>query len=651
VIEASITREIRRILGKVQVSFNVPPRKEIGDLSTAVALAHAAKLGRQPMELAEELAETLQAQGIPYLREVSATPPGYINFRIDLPSYVRDTVRQVLSRGERYGLSRKPRKKRILIEHTSVNPNKAMHIGHLRNAIIGDAVARILRFVGHDVQVISYVDDTGVQVADVVVGMLYLHEPRYTDGMDNLSPFWSKYRGDQPFDHYCWDLYAEVQEAYRTEPELLERRNVVLRLLEAGDNPIARFGRELATRIMAAHVATTRRLSVSYDLLCWESDVLHRGFWATAFERLKASGGVVFEEYGPNAGCWVVRYGRGVVSSEESVHSEDQVLVRSNGTVTYTGKDLSFQMWKFGLLPADFLYAAWGYETDTKRLWTTVPDGTPMPGFGHADRVVNVIDVRQSYPQEIIAQSLRYLGYTREARNSKHLAYEIVALSPQAADELGVPSTGMPSDSAVAMSGRLGIGVKVDDLLARMMNRLSAKIEEPQAANALASAAMRYFMLRMGINKLMAFDFDEALRAVGDTGVYLEYAHARASSILARAAEAHLDDLSEMETAPAPARVTLAEETLARKIGEFPAVMTEAAKELSPTVLARYCSGLASAFNEFYEHPDPEAGPRTPFIKIADPALRVYRLALVAAFRQTLENGLSVLGIKPLSRI
>jgi len=460
-----------------------------------------------------------------------------------------------------------------------------------------------------------------------------------------MSPFWAKYDGRQTFDYYCWDLYARVQEEYERSQVLRNNRDEVLRLIEKGNNPVAKFAKDLATRIVQRHLETVARLDIFYNLLNWESDILQRGFWQTAFEKLKQAGAIEYEETGPNAGCWVVRFGRGVVETRMGIRSEDKVLVRSNGTVTYTGKDIAYQMWKLGVLGVDFLYKLWGIQSNGEPLWTTAPDGEPHEEFGHADKAINVIDVRQSYAQQVVYQSLRRMGYKREARNSKHLAYEVVVLSGKAARDMGLDVEQIEEAGTVAMSGRRGVGVKADDLINRMVERLAPKVHKEETAHELASAAVRYFMSKFGIGKMIVFDFDEALRTTGDTGVYLEYAHARACSMLAKAGKLDLSSV------PLPRRVTPTEEALIRKIEEFPAALKKTAQELSPSSLARYAFDLATAFTDFYENPDPEPGPRTPFIRIKDPELRTYRLALVAAFRQTLANALDALGMRAIEKI
>jgi len=648
-IQKAIADALREILGADEISFNIPPKKEMGDFSTAACLSAAKRLGRKPLDLAQEAKATLEELQLPYICSLLVTPPGFIGFKIDFPALAADAIKEIQAKREAFGSSETPEGK-VLIEHTNVNPNKAMHIGHVRNAIIGDSVARILRRLGHKVEVCNYIDDTGVQVADVVVGMLYLDEPAYQGGED-MSPFWAKYNGSVKFDYCCWDLYTRVQRAFEGNEKLAARRAEVLHELEEGKSPVAKLGKELATRIVHAHLATVARLDIYYDLLNWESDILNRGFWQTAFEKLKASGGVRYEESGPNSGCWIVPFGRGVVETEQGAISEDKILLRSNGTVTYTAKDVAYQMWKLGVLGVDFLYKLWGVQPNGEELWTTAPDGSPKSGFGAAHRAINVIDTRQSYTQQIVYECLRRLGYEKEAGNSHHLAYEVVSLSAAAAAELGQQTDEEANE--VAMSGRKGLGVKADDLIDTMIRHVGGKATNPEACPErsrrtgaiLAASAIRYFMVRFGITSRIVFDFEEAMKTDGDTGIYLQYSHARACSILAKAGEM---DLSK---AHPPEKLTATEEALVSKLGEYPAALRKAAEDYSPSTLARYAFDLAVVFTSFYETPDPGAETQTPFIRISDPALRTFRLALVDAFRQVMANALTDLGMKPLRKV
>ena len=613
----------------------------MGDFSTAACLSAAKKLGRKPLELAEEAKNFLLGQNLPYIREMVVTAPGFIGFKIDYPRLAEDTIREVVSKASQFG-SGEPIGEKILIEHTNVNPNKAMHIGHIRNAIIGDSTARILRRLGYNVEVCNYIDDTGVQVADVVAAMLYLDDPVYS-GEGDTSAFWSKYDGTQSFDYYCWDLYTRVQNEFEKDESLKVRRAEVLHALESCEGPIAAFGKELASRIVKAHLATVARLNIFYDLLNWESDILDRGFWQTAFEKLKAGGGVRYEESGPNAGCWVVPFGQGIIETGDGLRSEDKILVRSNGTVVYTAKDIAYQMWKLGVLGVDFLYKLWGTQQNGAELWTTAPDGIEKPGFGAADRAVNVIDARQSYTQQVVYECLRQLGYQKEADNSYHLAYEVVSLSAAAAAELGCETE--EETNEVAMSGRKGLGVKADDLIDAVIRHVGEKATNPEAGAILAASAIRYFMVKFGITSRIIFDFEEAMKTDGDTGVYLQYSHARACSILEKAGDMDFTDVK------APPELTATEAALVSKIGEYPLALHKAAENYSPSVLARYAFDLAAAFTGFYETPDPGAKTQTPFIKIQDPELKKFRLALVNAFRQTMANVMADLGMQPLSKV
>ncbi|MCE5323416.1 arginine--tRNA ligase [bacterium] len=649
-IQDVVAKAINKILSTKEVAFNIPPKREFGDFSTAVCLAQAKIQKRAPMQIAQDVKAQLEQVKLPFVSEILVTPPGYLNFKINHPEYVKSIINQVAKEGERYGCSNVGRMRKVLIEHTNVNPNKAMHIGHLRNAIIGDSVVRILKKLNYKVEACNYIDDTGVQVADVVVAMLYMDEPKYQGGND-LSAIWAKWDKSQSFDYWCWEVYSRVAQAYENDEELKAKRAEILHAVESQNSAIAKFAKEVATKIVEAHLATVSRLNVFYDLLNWESDIFLRGFWKKAFGLLKSSGAIVHETKGPNAGCWVVKFGRGVFQTENGLKSEDKVLVRSNGTVTYTGKDIAYQMWKFGVLGRDFLYKLWGIQPNGNELWTTAPDGVDMDRFGRAEKVINVIDVRQSYPQQIVYSCLRKLGYKKEARNSTHLDYEVVVLSNAAAAELGM-EVDSQDQGTQAMSGRKGLGVKGDDLINTMVKRLSEKVNKEQNAHILAASAIRYFMSRISTGKMIVFDFDEALRTTGDTGVYCQYAHARACSILARAVQAHPGiSTHAQKSLLLPDKITVPEENLIKKIDEFGSVLKKAGKELSPAPLAHYAFELATVFTEFYETPDPDAPQQTPFIKIEDPILRTYRLTLVDTFRQSMANCLDALGIIPLEHI
>jgi arginyl-tRNA synthetase len=615
-----LVEAVRRALDAlgVDASFEVvverSARPEFGDWSSPAPLGLARILRRAPAVIAAELAEQLAAAQVPRVRSWTVTPPGYINAHLDDRTWA-EAVLAASADLEATGIIHLPTDAaraggKTLVEHTATNPNKAAHIGHLRNACIGDTVARVLRRTGHTVEVNNYIDDTGVQVADVVVGIREL-------GIEQAP--------GEPFDQYCSRVYIAVSARYETDPDLLEQRRAVLHEVEEGGNETAVFVKDVARRIVNAHLATMRRFDIAYDLLTWESDIIGLGFWRQAFELLRESGAIVFVETGKLAGCWVMP----ADGADDEGDDDTKVLVKSDGIATYTAKDIAYQLWKFGLLGRDFEYVPW--EGDAALMTTSsIPQtGAPSAHFGHAQRVINVIDARQAYPQRVVQRALRRLHHEREADNSIHLSYEVVALTPAAAAELGVVIE--EGRDSVALSGRRGIEVRADDLLDRAITRLSANARDAAGATLVAAGAVRYYLLKFSLNQIIAFDFDEALRVTGDTGVYLQYAHARAAGILRKVSD-------DAESVAIPAELHPSERELLHSIEAYTRALTETALALSPSLLTTYAFGLASAFSDFYEH--------TPaIVREEDAAIRRFRRALVAATRATLADALHALGM------
>jgi arginyl-tRNA synthetase len=651
-IREGVTNTFKELLKIEDIPFNVPPQLELGDFSSAVCLSLAKQRRESPMKIAQELAERLRSTPPPYIQGVSISPPGYLNFKVNWTGLAQDLVPRVLQEGERFGKPVLPVKKKVFVEHTSVNPNKAMHIGHLRNSVLGDTVARVLDWLGFSTEVCNYIDDTGLQVVDVVTALLYLAPPFHTEGSD-FQAIWEKVPGSQPFDYFCWDLYARFQNEIEKNPSLIEKREGILHKIERGIPPVAGFAKELAVRIVRSHLDTVTHLSIFYDLLNWESDIIGRGFWEATLELLKGRGVLRFETEGPNEGCWVVPFG-GIVETAEGVKSLDKILVRSNGSVTYTGKDVAYQLWKFGLLNKDFLYKCWGPQGNGEMLWTTAKEGEPgerlSKRFGHAETVINVIDTRQSYPQQVVVECLRQMGFEKEANESIHLAYEVVNLSPQAARLLGMEET--EEKRAYAMSGRSGTGVKAKDFILRVKQKVIEKADHPleeSVASALASAAIRYYLLKFTLESQIVFDFDEALKTTGDTGVYLEYAHARACSILRKAREQKVD--LQWKRDCVPRQLTGTERGLLDALSRFSSSVAKTGKTLRVSQLTEYAFDLASSFTNFYEHPDPGADVQTPFIHLRDQGLQTFRLSLVKAFQKVMENMLHLMGMPALEKI
>ncbi|MGA9775194.1 MAG: arginine--tRNA ligase [Candidatus Dormiibacterota bacterium] len=598
-----------------QVAVAPSALEEVGDFSSPIAFRLAGQLRRPPSGIAEELAAALRLDPPPHTAEVTVSGGGYVNLRIDFAAYAGEVVREALERGP--VISPDPDAgAKVVVEHTATNPNKAAHVGHLRNACIGDTVARLLRARGHPVEVQNYIDDTGVQVADVLVGIREL----------GLTP-----QEGEPFDRFCSRAYVEVFRRYEVEPHLLELRRETLRQIESRKGAVADEAKELTSRIVDAHLRTMARAGVAYDLLTWESDIIELGFLRHALDLLKERGVTHKAAQGPLAGCWVLPVEEGAQDPETG---EAKVLIKSDGIATYTAKDIAYHLWKFGLLGLDFRYRPWSASGPATSTADPLRAELPPERFGHAARVVNVIDQRQSAPQRVVKEALRRLGFTTQAEALFHLAYEVVALSPRAAIALGVETE--PGRTMYALSGRRGIEVGADDLLDEAERLVRPKARDQRTAELLAASAVRYYLLRFGLNSIINFDFEEALRTSGDTGVYLQYAHARACGILRR-----------VEPLPAPSRVAaLAPEgrRLVKQIAAFPGAVEEAARSLSPSALAGYTFQLATAFNDYYEHTDR-------LFRVEDPALRGQGRALVDALRATLGRSLELLGMQPLERI
>lgn len=651
-IREGVAKVLKKLLDIEEMPFNVPPQRELGDFSSAVCLSMAKQRRESPMKIAQEMAEGLKSKLPPYIKDIGVSPPGYLNFKVDWPALAQDLIPRILQEGELFGKPVSQPEKKVFIEHTSVNPNKAMHIGHLRNSVLGDTVARVIEWNGFSIEVCNYIDDTGLQVVDVVTALLYLGPPFYMEGSD-FKAIWGKVPVDQPFDYFCWDLYARFQNELEKNSSLIEKREEVLHKIEGGIHPISGFAKELAIKIVQSHLETVAHLSIFYDLLNWESDIIGRGFWEVTFELLKGKGALRFETEGPNEGCWVVPLG-GIVETAEGMKSLDKILIRSNGSVTYTGKDVAYQLWKFGLLKKDFLYKRWGPQANGEMLWTTAKEGEPgeklSKGFGHAERVINVIDTRQSYPQQVVIECLRKMGFEKEANESIHLAYEVVNLSPQSARLLGMEET--EEKKAYAMSGRSGTGVKAKDFIRMVKQKVIEKADHPlgeSVASTLASAAIRYYLLKFTLESQIVFDFDEALKTTGDTGVYLEYAHARACSILRKAKEQKIDPKWRSDCIPK--QLTETERGLLDTLSRFSSTVVKTGKTLRVSQLTEYAFDLATSFTNFYEHPDPGADSQTPFIHLQDQKLQTFRLSLVRVFQKVMANMLTLMGMPTLERI
>lgn len=645
-ITAAVEDRLRSQFGlTINASLEQPKQSSFGELAIPVAFQVARQLKRPPKQIAEELTSSLT--GIPGIGSFEIAGNGYINVRLDRAQYAHSLLAPAQRPAATSG--------KIIVEHTNINPNKAAHIGHLRNAVLGDTFVRMLRSRGRNVEVQNYIDNTGVQVADVVAGFHYLEKQSPSDVVALIE------NPETRFDYLCWDLYARISAYYKENSAALVWRGETLHAIEGGQGEIAELGHLVADAIVGLHLRTMLRLGVKYELLPRESEILHLQFWSTAFELLKQRNAIYFETAGKNKDCWVMpasafRTGEAPTIDTNGAPEEDsKVIVRSNGTVTYVGKDIAYQLWKFGLLGKDFFYKPWSTYPDGSGIWVTAdqPESGKAPQFGHASQVFNVIDSRQSYLQDVVVAGLRALDFTAQADASMHFSYEMVALSPRTCVEMGIPLSDEDKKRPyVEVSGRKGLGVKADDLIDKLIETALREVEDRHSeappherqhvAAQIAVGALRYFMLKFTRNSVIAFDFHEALSFEGETGPYVQYAAVRAQNIL-RKYEARNGPLPDLKAALVPDVLAryFADEglwqllLLASKSGK---ILERAITSGEPAHVAKYAFQLAQSFNNFYhEHS---------VISEPDSERRAILLWLTQYVRDQLASTLHVLGIE-----
>ncbi len=633
-----------RVASHVQSRYGVeagatleqPKQTSFGELAIPVAFHLARQLKQAPKAIAGQIVADLGLiEGVSAF-EVAGN--GYINVRLDRGAYALGALR---------GSDQTPESVpgKIIVEHTNINPNKAAHIGHLRNAVLGDTFVRMLRSRGRTAEVQNYIDNTGVQVADVVAGFHYLEHKSPDDIMGLVTDTAVR------FDNYCWDLYARISAHFKEHPEDLAWRHSVLHAIETGEGDQAHVAELVSHAIVMFHIRTMQRLGIYYDVLPRESEILHLKFWETAFELLKERQAIYFETEGKNKDCWVMPASAFKEQTNEDTE-ESKVIVRSNGTVTYVGKDIAYQLWKFGLLGKDFYYVQLGiYDRHTVYVTTDKPQ-PPTRLFGHAHWVYNVIDSRQSYLQDVVVAGLRALGYNEQADRSIHFSYEMVALSPRTCAGLGIELSEEDKKRAhVEVSGRKGLGVKADDLIDKLIEEARAEVDSrhPESAEAerrtiatqIAVGALRYFMLKYTRNSVIAFDFQEALSFDGDTGPYVQYTAVRARNILRKLAErgGQLPDFAnELDRAALDRQLAFEDFwQLLLIASKSDSAIERAIASGEPAHVAKYAFQLAQAFNNFYHS--------YPVLTEENPEKRTFLLWMTDYFRAQLERTLGVLGI------
>jgi arginyl-tRNA synthetase len=694
-LERRLAQRVRDFLRRTydldlpKIVVEQPPKVELGEYAMPLAFELAKKLRKAPRKIAEEIVNGIgPIEGFEKLEVAGA---GYMNARVK-----RADMAAALFGDAKPAADVPPGK--ILVEHSSINPNKAAHIGHLRNAILGDTFVRLLRFAGREVDVQNYIDNTGVQVADVVVGFLYLEKKSRAE-IEQLAA--------QPrFDYYCWDLYARASQWYEQDKQNLQTRLKTLHEIEAGGNETAALADLISVAVLRRHLETMDRLDIEYDFLPRESEILRLHFWDAAFMKLKDSGVLFFENEGKNKGCWVMRRagtkkpenaeaaekaaegaekkpeqtnagssvndddlddllrvvepleGVDIRRPANDVAEEDQkVIVRSNGTVGYVGKDIAYHMWKFGLLGRDFGYRKFYRYPNQHQCWISATEGEPdHPHFGDVAEIYNVIDARQSEAQNTVIEALRGLRHDEAADHYTHFSYEMVALTPRCAAELGYQlSEEDQARSYIEVSGRKGFGVKADDLLDRLITSAQTEVDQRHAelapderrsiATQIAIGALRYFMLKYTKPSVIAFDFKEALSFEGDTGPYAQYAVVRATNIFRKGGfdpETYGKDAADQ--IPVDAYAQYLEGGAGDEIWELWLTAAKTAflvdqciATTEPAYLAKHAFQLAQLFNYFYH--------RHPILNEADEGRKKFLLATATVVRRELTRTLAVLGI------
>ena len=608
-----------------EILFDETPSMEFGDFATTVAFQLAKVFRKAPRVIAQEIVSNLEGKLPDYIAKIEVAGAGYINFFLEYEKFGTVTVEEMLQKGEHFGESDFGGGKKVIVEHTPVNPTIPLHMGHARNAVLGDTIARLMRALGYNVEVQNYIDDLGVQFAQVLWGYLNMRE-EFEKIMEEL-----KKKGlskDDIIDHALGLLYVEVHKKMEEDPEVEKKIRALMKELEEGKSEVAEKGRKLAEDVLKAQMKTTYRLNISYDLLSWESDIVRSGIFEEAYEKIEANPHFEWAKEGKYKGAFIMKLG----DLFPDLENPDTVLIRSDGTATYTGKDIAYHLWKFGKVNADMLYKLWD-KVEKHETWTTAKDGEKMPGrFANADIVVNVIGSEQRYEQKAVAYALKLLGYEEAYKNFHHLAYEHV-IRPEG-----------------KFSGRKGtwIGFTVDEVLDEAVKRAKELVEEKnpglseeekeKIAEVVGVGAVRYNLVKYSPEKIITFRWEDVLNFEGESAPYIQYAHARCASILKKAMETGMTiDPTELLKKADFSRLDQKEKELIKAIAKFPEIVKTAGRDIKPNLIATYTNELAMIFNRFYM--------ALPVLK-AEEGTREMRLLLVIATKQVLKNALELMGIE-----
>ena len=633
-LKSNIRKVVKNLydLDLTEVGLEHPQNPTWGDYSSNVALVHAKQIGKAPYIVAKELVDGLTKSEVAEKIEcIDSAGPGFINFKLARQYHIK-TMGDILHQGDAFGSSGVGKGLRVALEHSNVNPNKAAHIGHLRNAVIGQFLERVYELIGYDVRVQYYANDLGVQVSTSLLGLKEL------GGSYEVSNY-------PKYDHYMWDIYADISSRISTNPKLKEKLDKLLVDLDSREPKISQEQKELSRKVLKDNIATFANLGITYDLIVYESSIKDMHMWEKTFNILKSNENVYLAKSGKSEGCWLVLMG--TTSNTERVESadvveEDKIIVRSNGIPTYTGKDIAYHMWKFGLLHADFKYHLVDKTYQKNPLYETSTEGEEKDIFTPSNMVINVIDVKQTYAIDAVRKSLEYLGYSTQASNLIHVNYGHVYLSKATALTLGydVPE----GDDRMAMSGRKGLGVKIDDFITMVDNRLKQDYGDFPNLVQVRNSAIKFDMLRYDTFQDVVFDIDSALNFKGFTGPYIQYTHARANSLLDKSGyTVHPEDFTDLKEKFSGLVLGASEQEVLKVLYKFPEVVLESAKKYAPNLICNYLYDVCQKFNSFYND--------SPIISAQPAELKEFRLMLTSATKQVIKTGLYLLGITAVDRM
>ncbi len=599
------------------INLQVPQDRNFGDISTTIPFVLASKLKTKPYEISKIIVKEFENDR--RFSVIRIANGGYINFYFD-----KEFLISHFSKPKEV----KKLNKKVIIEHTSINPNKSAHIGHLRNSCIGDTLFGIARESGFDVEVHNYIDDTGIQVADVVWGLIY-HKKLNINEIKKI----------ENLESYLWELYIEVSNILNNSEDLKRQRDILHKKIEERENPEYEISSYVSETIMKSHVKLMNRLKIRYDLLVKESDIIYKRFFDKTAELLKSLNIMYMSKDKEKQGCWVIKY------EKEDI---EKIIIRSNNTSTYIAKDLAYTFWKFGLLNQDFSYVKTDLYPDKELYSTDSIKGKPNNSFGKADIVFNVIDYRQSYLQNIIKQVIESIDKFKNTDKSfNHFGYEMVALSHNCVKELGFEiNEEAKKKPYVEVSGRKGIAIKAEDLIDMLINRAKKEISKrnkdiddndlEKIAKKIGIAALRYFMIKYTSNSIIVFDFNEVLSFEGDTGPYLQYTVVRLNSIFSKLntdsknIEYNINRISEEEIFFVRDILVLLLDTDTK----FDMVI----KSKDVSILANHIYIIAQKTNHYYHN--------YPVISEKDSDLKNFRIKFLSILRENLINLLKIIGIE-----